>query len=419
MRKIRFLVLAIVLIFIAGVAVSSGIYPKDALVKKDYEKETELFSDVLSIIQTDYVDPESIVPKKLIYGALNGMVSQLDPYSQFLDPEEFKDIKIETKGEFGGLGVEIALKDGLLTIITPIDGTPAAKAGVLPGDKIVRIDGKSTKDITLLEAVKKLRGKPGTTVKISVLREDEKKLLDFVISRAIIKVESIKETRIIDEDYKIGYIKLVEFQERTPIDLEAALIKLKSENMKALILDLRNNPGGLLEVAIAVAEKFIPKNEVIVSTKGSRADQNIVFKSENNNAYLDFPMVVIVNKGSASAAEIVAGAIQDYRRGLILGTNTFGKGSVQTVIPLPDGSALRLTTARYYTPKNKMINHIGILPDIVVEKENLIARKEKNTEIFDETEEPRKEVKRDFYDNQLYRAVDLLKAIRVYEEKKP
>lgn len=388
-----------VLVFVAGIALSNSVYHRSVFSEKEYEKEMEIFSDAISIIKSDYVEPESIDPKKLIHGAISGMVSSLDPYSQFLEPDEFKDIKVETRGEFGGIGVEIATKEGQLTIVSPIDATPAYKAGILAGDKIIKIDSKPAKNMSLQEAVKMLRGRPGTQVKISVLRKEDNDLIDFTITRAVIKVESIKEVKIIDKDYKIGYIKLVEFQERTPADLEAALQKLKSEGMKALIFDLRNNPGGLLEVSTSVAEKFIHKGKVIVSTKGSEPDQNIVFSSEGNDAYLDFPLVVLVNKGSASASEIVAGAMQDHKRGIIAGTNTFGKGSVQTVVPLRDGSAIRLTTARYYTPNNKSINQDGIAPDIKIEKED----------------------SKDGYDNQLYRAIDLLKVMKVlkaYEEKK-
>lgn len=404
---------------------------------KDYYRELELFANVLSILQSDYVNSEDLEPKKLIYGALEGMVSRLDPYSQFLEPDEYKEIKAETQGEFGGLGVEIAIKDGLLTVVAPIEGTPASKAGIQPGDRVVRIDGKSTKDIKLQEAVKKLRGRPGTNVNITVLREDEKKLIDFALTRALIKVESIKEARIIDEKDKIAYIKLVEFQQRTPVDLDSALAKLKAEGMQSLILDLRNNPGGLLDVAIDVSERFVPKGDVIVSTKGTMPSQNTLFKSRGANQYADVPMIVLVNRGSASASEIVAGAVKDLKRGIILGTRTFGKGSIQTVIPLPDGSALRLTTARYYTPDNKAIHDEGIEPDVVVEQEKLIAQREKD--IFEEIddlktepeparqqeEKPKRkgkskekkielqsENKKQQYDSQLERAVDLLKGIR-------
>lgn len=397
MRRIS-VVFAIILL-IAGIAFSGGVCRKAALPEKNYEKELELFSDALLIVKSDYVEPQSIDPKKLIHGAISGMVSSLDPYSQFLEPDEFKDIKIETKGEFGGIGVEIAVKDGSLTVVAPIDDTPAFKAGILAADKIIKIDAKPTKEMNVHDAVKMLRGRPGTSVKMSVSRKEDKDLLNFTITRAVIKIESIKESKIIDKDYKIGYIKLVEFQERTPADIETALQKLKSEGMKALILDLRNNPGGLLEVSTRVAGKFIPKGKIIAFTKGNEPNQNVVFKSEGTDEYLDFPIMVLVNKGSASASEIVAGAIQDHKRGLIIGTNTFGKGSVQAVIPLADGSALRLTTARYYTPNNKSINKEGITPDILIEREEA----------------------KDSYDIQLYRAVDLLKVIKVlkfYEEAK-
>jgi carboxyl-terminal processing protease len=419
--------------------VSKGICQKEPDLKRDYYKQIEQFANVLSIIQTDYVDSEGIDPKELIYGAMEGMVSKLDSYSQFMEPEEYREMKMETEGEFGGVGVEITLKDGLLTVVSPLEGTPASKAGIMAGDRIVKIDDKSTKDIKLHEAVKKLRGRPGTDVNITVLREDEKKLLDFNITRSLIKIESIKQAEIIDYMDNIGYIKLVEFQEKTPMDLDAALARLKAEGMKSLILDLRNNPGGLLDVAVIVAERFIEKGEVVVSTRGRLSNQNIVFKSQGKNLYTDFPMIVLVNNGSASASEIVAGAMQDHKRGIVMGTKTFGKGSVQTVIPLRDGSALRLTTAKYYTPKNKMIHAKGIMPDVIVEKENIIAQnkedifeamdaieaqpapkerrpskkadkpKEKNIELKPESDMPA-------YDNQLARAVDLLKGLNVYRD---
>ncbi|PIR65313.1 MAG: hypothetical protein COZ98_05990 [Candidatus Omnitrophica bacterium CG_4_8_14_3_um_filter_43_15] len=387
MRKAKFLIPVIIIVFIAGIAVSSGVYRRDLSTKNQSYADLDLVGDVAELIETNYVDKKSLDFKKLAYGALRGMVSTLDHYSQFLDPDEYKDIKVETKGEFGGVGIEIAVRDGLLIIIAPIDGTPADKVGLAAGDKIVKIDGESVKDISIQDAVKKLRGKPGTSVEISVLREDEKKILDFTITRAIIKVASIKEARIVDSEYKIGYIKLVEFQEKTSDDFEAGLIKLKSKGMNGLILDLRNNPGGLLESAVGVAEKFLQEGEVIVFTKGSQPTEDMVFKSTEGSKYLDFPIIVLVNKGSASASEIVAGAIQDHKRGLILGANTFGKASVQTVIPLRDGSALRLTTAMYYTPLGKIIHERGIFPDIVVERKD----------------------EKDPYDNQLEQAIDLLK----------
>jgi carboxyl-terminal processing protease len=390
----------------------------------DLYKEMELFSDAVSIIRTDYTEEKK--SKELIYGALKGMLASLDPYSQFMDPDTYNEMKVETEGEFGGIGIEITLKDDLLTIISPIDDTPAYKAGLKAGDKIVKIDGSVTKDLTLIDAVKKLRGKPGTDVNIIILRESEKKLLEFTITRAVIKIASIKKAEILEPG--IGYIRLSEFQENTPKDLSEALKKLEAENLKGLVIDLRNNPGGLLDVAVDVGGKFIQEGKVIVSTKGRVEAQNLEFKSRNKNNHLDYPMVVLVNGGSASASEIVAGALQDYKRALVIGTKTFGKGSVQTVVPMSDGSAIRLTTSKYFTPKGRSIHGEGIIPDIIVEYEE---RSPKDKEVDKETallekliedkeksaEEKTLEKKKKELDNQLLRAVDVLKGIIIYSGK--
>ncbi len=390
----------------------------------DLYKELELFSDAVSIIRTDYVEEKK--SKDIIYGALKGMLASLDPYSQFMDPDTYNEMKVETEGEFGGIGIEITLKDDLLTIISPIDDTPAYKAGLKAGDKIVKIDGAITKDLTLIDAVKKLRGKPGTDVNIIVLREADKKLLEFTITRAIIKIASIKRAEMLEPG--IGYIRLTEFQENTPKDLSEALKKLEAENLKGLVLDIRNNPGGLLDVAVDVGGKFIQEGKVIVSTKGRVEAQNIEFKSKNKNKHLDYPMVVLINGGSASASEIVAGALQDYKRAILLGTKSFGKGSVQTVVPMSDGSAVRLTTSKYFTPKGRSIHGEGIMPDIVVEYEE---RSPKDKEVDKETallekimegkektpEEKAGEKKKKELDNQLLRAVDVLKGIVIYSGK--
>ncbi|NQT75865.1 MAG: S41 family peptidase [Candidatus Omnitrophica bacterium] len=423
--------LAIALILAAGLLVygiGMGIAelaekPNEA---DDLYKELELFSDAVSIIRSDYVEePQS---KDLIYGALKGMLAALDPYSQFMDPDTYNEMRIETEGEFGGIGIEITIKDNLLTIISPIDDTPAYNVGLKAGDKIVKIDGEVTKDITLIGAVKKLRGKPGTDVDVTVLRESEKKLLDFTITRSIIKLESIKRSEVIEPD--IGYIRLAEFQEKTSKDLEWALRKLEKKGIKGLILDLRNNPGGLLDSAVEVSEKFLEEGRVVVSTKGRIEEQNLIFKSKNRNKHLDYPMVVLVNGGSASASEIVAGAIQDYKRGIIMGTKSFGKGSVQTVVPLSDGSAVRLTTSKYFTPNDRSIHGEGIVPDIVVEYKEApkAVEKDKEAEIFDELledkevkkdkdEEEKKEKKKEPYDNQILSAVDVLRGIILYSAK--
>lgn len=361
-------------------------------------KEALLFTDAISIIQAEYV--EEVPSKDLIYGALRGMLASLDKHSQFMNPDEYREMQVETKGEFGGLGIVIGIKDSLLTIISPLEDTPAHRAGVKAGDKIVKIDGESTKDITLMEAVKSMRGKPGTDCALTIMREDEKKLLDFTITRDIIKIKSIKEAKIIED--KIGYIRLVEFQEKTPKELEKALDSLEKEGIDSLILDLRNNPGGLLDVAVEVADKFISEG-TIVSTRGRKKAHGQDFKSHARGTHPEYPMVVLINEGSASASEIVAGAIHDHDRGVLLGTRTFGKGSVQTVVPLADESAVRLTTAKYFTPSGREIHEVGISPDIVVERKTPPSEEEEFIEAEGEV-----------YDEQLARAIDLLKGIKVW-----
>lgn len=405
----------------------------------DFYKEIELFTDALTFIRSEYVEQTKY--KDLIYGSLKGMLQALDPYSQFLDPDAYREVRVETEGEFGGLGIQIAIKDGLLTIIAPIDDTPAFRAGLKAGDRIVKIEDEITKDITLMEAVKKLRGKPNTQVTITVMREGAEKLLDFIITRDIIKIKSIRRAKLFEDS--IGYIRLSEFQERSPEDLEDALQKLEGLGMDSLILDLRNNPGGLLDSAVKVAEKFIPAGRVIVSTRGRSGKQDMVFMSSRSGNHRSYPLVTLISGGSASGSEIVAGAIQDYNRGILLGTKTFGKASVQTVIPLADGSALRLTTSRYFTPNGRLIHEKGIEPDIEVkfqDREFEQALAEESKEAFEkvieedqEQPEQKPEIKeteqvkvgledymreQGFYDNQLMRAVDLLKGIKIYEEQK-
>lgn len=419
-KKITLLIIA--LSFMAGfLSHNIGLAEKDQKTD-DLYKELELFSDAVSIIRSDYT--EETKSKDLIYGALKGMLSSLDPYSQFMDPDTYNEMKIETEGEFGGIGIEITIKDNLLTIISPIDDTPAYNAGLKAGDKIVKIDGEITKDLTLIDAVKKLRGKPGTKVNITVLRETEKRLLDFTITRTIIKIESIKKAEVIEPD--IGYIRLIEFQEKTQLDLEKSLQDLEGKNIKALILDIRNNPGGLLDSAVEVAGKFLEEGETVVSTKGRVENQNFLFKSENKNKHLDYPIVVLINGGSASGSEIVAGALQDHKRAIIMGTKSFGKGSVQTVVPLQDGSAVRLTTSKYFTPEGRSIHGEGIMPDIRVEYKEP-SKKEENPEmdIFDELLNKKEDIeaikkeeeRKEKYDNQILSAVDVLKGIIIYSKK--
>lgn len=385
--------------------------------EEDIYKQLELFSGALSLIRAEYVD--NVKSKDLIYGALKGMIQSLDKYSEFMDPETYAEMKTETEGEFGGIGIEIAIKDDLLTVIAPIDDTPAFKAGVKAGDRIVKINKDITRGITLLEAVKKLRGKAGTAVSMTVLRESENKLLDFNITRDIIKVKSVKDAKILED--KIGYVRLSVFQERSAKDLESALLELEKQGMDSLILDLRNDPGGLLNVAADVSDKFLPAGEMIVYTKGRDNKQGMEFKAKEKKARTGYPMVVLVDQGSASASEIVAGALQDHKRAIIVGVKTYGKGSVQTVIPLPDGSAIRLTTSKYYTPNGRSIHGQGITPDLVVEREQ--PKKEENDseknpeEVFDKLEQQLDQpaVKKTEYDNQLQSAVDAIKTVKIYK----
>lgn len=404
---IKRLVAISILCLIIAAALSVAISGIDKRNRDELYKQVGLFSDALAIIQTEYVDETK--PRELIYGALKGMASSLDPHSQFLDPDSYNELKIDTEGRFGGIGIEITTKDGILTVITPIEDTPAWKAGLKPGDGIVKINDELTRDMPLTEAVKRLRGRPGETVGITVLRDSEKKLLEFKIVRAIIRIKDIKEARILDD--RIGYIRLAEFRETTPKDFDLALERLKKEGMTALILDLRNNPGGLLDVAVNITEKFIDDGKLIISTRGRTPSSNAEFFSHSKKPIPDLPMVILINEGSASGSEIVAAALKDYNRAIILGTKSFGKGSVQTLMPLSGGSALRLTTARYFTPSGKQINNKGIEPDIVVEDVSAQAEesdggaKEKLPRKFDYKS-----------DTQIMRAIDVLKAVRLYQK---
>ena len=383
-------------------------------------KQLELFEHALSIIRSDYVEePEA---KQLVYGALKGMLATLDPYSQFLDPDSYNELKVDTEGTFGGLGIEITVKDDLLTIITPIDDTPAYHAGLRAGDRIVKIDGELTRGITLLDAVKKLRGKPGTKVSLTILREGEEQLTEVTLERAMIKIQSVREAKLLQEH--IAYIRLSDFRENSGKDLQAAIEKLKGEGMDSLILDLRNNPGGLLDVSVSVAELFLDHDQLIVTTKGRLRNQNMEFRAHVDGTVNGVPLVVMINEGSASASEIVAGAIQDYHRGIILGMKSHGKASVQTIFPLKDGSALRLTTSKYFTPKGRSIHGQGIPPDVEVPFERPAEEKSKTQsaqELFDRVESggqpPKDGEKPQPLDNQLARAVDLLKGIKVYQTR--
>jgi len=326
-----------------------------------YFKSLDLIRKVLELVKSDYVE-ENIDEQKLIYGAIEGMLKKLDdPYTRFMEPKNFADMQTETQGEFGGLGIVISIKDRMLTVISPIDDTPAARAGIMAGDMIIKIDGKDVIDIALHDAVNLLRGPVGTKVTITVMREGSKETKDYELERQIIKVPSIKYWTI---GHDIGYIRLTQFIQTSSEDLEKALINLEKNGVKSIILDLRNNPGGLLTAAVEVGRKFIAKGD-IVSIKGRDGEKNTY--SSFYKYHPTLPLIVLINEGSASASEIVAGAIKDNKRGLLLGKKSFGKGSVQTVISLNDGSAMALTTALYYTPSGVNIHKTGIKPDIEVD----------------------------------------------------
>ncbi len=339
----------------------------------DTLKNIKLFTVILEEIQSKYVEPED--SQKLLYGAIRGMMSTLDPHSAFLAPDEYKELKIETRGAFSGIGIEITLRDGILTVVSPIEGTPAFKKGLKTGDKLIKIDGKITKNMTLMDAVKKIRGPQGTDVTVTILREGVPELFDVVITRGTVKIQSVR-SQILEDT--VGYVRISTFQEETAKRLQEALESFQKDapNLEGVIIDLRNNPGGLLDQAVKVSDLFLDSG-LVVYTKGRLDSQNMSFDADPAMAIdQDVPVIVLVNHGSASASEIVAGALQDHKRAIILGEQTFGKGSVQTIIPLEDDSGLRLTTALYYTPNGVSIQAKGITPDIVVADTPPIDRKD-------------------------------------------
>lgn len=326
-------------------------------------EDLKIFTEVLSYVEANYV--EEVDSEKLVYGAIRGMLRSLDTHSSFMPQDVYREMQVETEGRFGGLGIEITIRDAILTVVSPIEGTPAFRAGIQAGDKIVTVEGESTQDMSLIEAVKQLRGPVDTPVTIGVMREGFTEPKEFTLTRAIIQIKSVRSKVLPDS---VGYIRLRSFHKNTADELDEALADFDERNVTSLVLDLRNNPGGLLEQAIAVTDEFIEGGQLIVYTKGRLANQNMKGYSKTEGSHPNVPMAILVNGGSASASEIVAGALQDLKRATIVGTKTFGKGSVQTIIPLSDGSGLRLTTAKYYTPNGQMIHEKGIIPDIVVEE---------------------------------------------------
>jgi carboxyl-terminal processing protease len=427
MKKKTILVLFIIFA-VASAGISIGRWTVTVVnAEGEMYEELKLFSEAISLVRKNYV--EEMKPKELIYGSIKGMLGSLDPHSSFMTPEQYKEMQVDTKGEFGGIGIQIGIKDGMLTVIAPIEDTPAYRAGIQAGDKIVKINNDFTKDMSLQDAVSKMRGTPSSTVKITILREGWEKSRDFTITREVIKIKSVK-SKILEEG--IGYIKINQFQEQTSSDLAQSMNTLLNDNISSLILDLRNNPGGLLNSAIDVSSHFLPSGKLVVFIKDKKGEKTD-YRSHKSNGNSTIPMVILVNQGSASASEIVAGALKDWNRAVIIGTQTFGKGSVQSVVPLTDGSALRLTTAKYYTPKGISIQSTGITPDILVKAE--IKNGEKGRPVIREKDleghltngeeiegkpfehEEIIPVEIDEKDDvQLQRAIDLLKTWKVFKE---
>lgn len=378
----------------------------EALSLKQY-KELDILGEALFRIQSNYV--EEVDTEELIYGAINGMTKTLDPYSSFMDPDSFDEMKDETTGKFEGVGIRITVKDNYITVITPLEGTPAYRMGIMAGDKIVKIDNEDAQGITLLEAVKKIRGPKGSVVVISILREGETELRNCSLTRDVIKIESVRHHML---DDAIGYVRITDFKEKTAGDLSKALTDLEKKDMKSLILDLRNNPGGLLDSAVDVCKRFISDGKLIVYTQGRNGEEGLRYYADKISLHPEVPLIVLVNGGSASGSEIVAGAIQDNKTGLLLGSQTFGKGSVQTIFPLSNGAGLRLTTAKYYTPRGTSIHEVGVTPDIVVDiPKDTEMKLMMQSEGVSEGEEK-------VVDSQLERAKDILTGARLIQHNK-
>jgi len=372
------------LLFITGVVLSTAGLAQDSG-KNDALplEELRVFAEIFGRIKANYVEP--VADKVLLENAIRGMVSGLDPHSSYLDSDEFKDLQVGTKGEFGGLGIEVGMEDGFVKVISPIDDTPAQRAGILSGDLIVRLDDTPVKGLTLNDAVKLMRGKPGSKITLTIVREGEEKPLKFEVVRAVIKVASVKR-RLLEGEF--GYIRISQFQSHTTDDLMKAVKKLKSEakgGLKGLILDLRNNPGGVLNTAVSVSDAFLTKG-LIVYTKGRDDESQLQFEAAPDDVLNGAPIVVLVNEGSASASEIVAGALQDHHRAVIMGRQTFGKGSVQTIIPIDQNAAVKLTTARYYTPSGRSIQAEGIKPDIELEEVKIAQAESKGMKPIKESD---------------------------------
>jgi carboxyl-terminal processing protease len=420
----RFVIIALMAGLLLGAF--SGVFAQETHQPKSEEDngylQISIFAKALELIRQDYVDENKTSYHDLIAAAMKGMLSSLDPHSQFMDPNDFRDMQDDTRSRFNGLGIEVSMKNGLPTVVTAMEDTPAARAGILSGDQILRINGISTEKMDLQDAINVLRGPAGAKVTLTLLRPATKEIKDYALQRAEIKVQSVKGARLLDPEltgpFRIGYVRLIQFNEPTAEELSRALDDLQKQGMQALILDLRNNPGGLLNSAVDVCAQFLPPNTKVVSTQGRVASQQHDYSTSGiRKERPNFPMVLLINEGSASGAEIVAGALKDLHRAVLVGETTFGKGSVQNVMQLPDGSAVRFTTAKYYTPSRQVIHGNGVTPNIRVtmtaeqERALFALRNATNTKPEDEKNVIKTK------DAQMLRAIDALKGVMTYAQQ--
>ena len=422
MRRVVIIPLLVCVLFgaISG-ALAQEVQPPKTGEDNGYS-QIAIFAKALELVRQDYVDENKTSYHDLVTAAMKGMLSSLDPHSQFMDPNDFRDMQDDTRSRFNGLGIEVSMKNGLPTVVTAMEDTPAAKAGILSGDQILRINGMSTERMDLQDAINVLRGPAGAKVGLTLLRPSTKEIKEYTLQRVEIKIQSVKGERLLPPEltgpFRIGYIRLIQFNEPTADELSKAIDDLQKQGMQALILDLRNNPGGLLNSAVDVCGQFLPPNTKVVSTQGRVPSQQHDYSTSTvSKPRPNFPMVLLVNEGSASGAEIVAGALKDLRRAVLVGETTFGKGSVQNVLQLPDGSAVRFTTAKYYTPSRQVIQGNGVTPNIRVgmtaEQERALygLRNAGNVKPDDETNIIKTK------DPQMLRAIDAVKGVMIYAQQ--
>ena len=423
MKKRLFQSLLVVLV-VFNVAVGVRVYQAVGAQEKDDSGYASIavFARAMQLVRQDYVDEKKVSYEALTHAAMRGMLGDLDPHSQFMEPRDFKGMQDDTHSRFGGLGVVVSQREGALIIVTPMEDTPGFRAGLLPNDQIIKIDGQSTEKMDLGEAINLLRGEPGKKVTLTILRPATKEIKDFAMVRENIKVASVKDAKILPAElggeFKVGYARITQFNVPTAEDLAKKLDELEKQGMQALVLDLRYNPGGLLNSAVDVAGLFLPAKTLVVSTEGRVPSQSRSYRTADTTKQRPrYPLAILTNTGSASGSEIVAGALKDLNRAIIVGETTFGKGSVQSVIQLQDGSAMRLTTAKYYTPSHNVIHEHGVAPTIratlTPEQERMLMLQRRE----DSMSEPERKELASFRDPQLERAVDALKGVMIYAEK--